>query len=525
MESQVATYSDDRFSDVYLKFTHLYSQTQVRETAQQVRIPEKVIRCIWNDQLIKTDELKTTDGEKIDILFPGYWNFGSGPDFTRIVIKVNGKTYEGDAEIHVYSKDWKAHKHSENPEYDNVVLHVFMWKSAVKNRARKPKVAANPARLPGAHIFELELKTYLEKGILELTDTLDFDHYPIINKFNYGLCHEPLARLPKAKLIHLLNLAGDARILVKMERFHDRVIINGYEQTFYEGLAEALGYPSNKKQFQTLAERLPLETLKKLLPATIKKKDRALHIQAMLLGVSGLIDFKTPAPEGLPTADRKYFKRIETLWRTYKPRIAGPLMLGESWNFGQIRPANYPYRRIAGLSHLLVRHWPNGVFSDFMEYFNSICSATGEKDDAAKTLQRAYQFLRAEAAGDYWSTHYTPGGKELPSAQQLIGADRAREITINIMIPLGLIYARASKSKPMEKALKTLYQSGKGPPDNKMIRFMKHYILGDKTEMIKMLKTDKQHQGLMQVYQDYCTQNENNCLRCQFPEVVEQYFS
>ena len=39
------------FSDAYLKFTHLYNQPQAREEDNTIRIPEKVIRCIWNDQL------------------------------------------------------------------------------------------------------------------------------------------------------------------------------------------------------------------------------------------------------------------------------------------------------------------------------------------------------------------------------------------------------------------------------------------------------------------------------------------
>lgn len=39
------------------------------------------------------------------------------------------------------------------------------------------------------------------------------------------------------------------------------------------------------------------------------------------------------------------------------------------------------------------------------------------------------------------------------------------------------------------------------------------------------LHSEKQKQGLMQVYQDFCTQNENNCLHCTFPNVVNRYFS
>jgi len=88
-----------------------------------------------------------------------------------------------------------------------------------------------------------------------------------------------------------------------------------------------------------------------------------------------------------------------------------------------------------------------------------------------------------------------------------------------------LIYARACKSDSLEKALGLLFQAKTRTTDNQWIRFMSHYILGDKERLLKELDSDRKTQGLMQVYQDYCTRNQNNCLRCQFPNIVEQYFS
>ena len=244
MESEVRK---EHFTSIYLKFTQIYSRLEVQEDEPDARIPEKTIRCIWNDQLLKTKQLQSADGGKLEIIFPGYWNFGSGPDFTKAVIRVDGRTYEGDVELHVYSTDWQTHQHSRNPAYDNVILHVFMWKkrgAGQQMATQKASVGHSNLQI-GAHIFELELKSFLQKPILELDEQLDFNNYPIINKFNHGRCHEPLAKLPKSKLTYLLNAAGDARINTKMNRFHDRVIIHGYEQTFYEGVAEALGYPNN----------------------------------------------------------------------------------------------------------------------------------------------------------------------------------------------------------------------------------------------------------------------------------------
>jgi hypothetical protein len=512
---------EQTFTDLYLKFTQLYTRTHVEEEPEE-RVPEKVIRCVWNDQLIITEKLKTTDGQPLEIIFPGYWNFGSGPDFKSAAIRVDGKLHEGDVELHVYGCDWKAHGHSDNNEYDNVILHVFMW----KGRGKKPigETSTNPAKnLSRPHIFELELKDHLKQGILQLNEELDFDSYPLLNQFNTGLCHRPLAQLTQEKFVALLKSAGDARIQTKMDRFHDRIITKGYEQTFYEGVAEAMGYPSNKQSFRTLAENVPLEEIKQLVPTKSSYGDKIKTIQALLFGVSGLIDF-ADLPKKLSAKDRSYFSDLQKTWNKHQKKFKDRLMDRKEWKFGKMRPANFPYRRIAALSHLIARHWESGLFTDTLECLKSTLPTVREKGYNAVTRNKVMNFFCLEA-DDYWAWHYTPDGKKLAKKQQLVGPDRSREITINIVLPVGLIYARASKSAPLEKALSLLFQAKTRTADNQWIRFMSHYILGDKERLLKELDSDRKTQGLMQVYQDYCTRNQNNCLRCQFPSVVERYFT
>lgn len=522
METKV-TSENSVFTDTYMKFTNLYFKTMVEEE-DELKIPEKVIRCIWNDQIFKDKALRTTQGKALEVIFPGYWNFGPGPDFKKATIKVNDEIYEGDVELHVYGTDWKAHKHSENNDFDNVILHVFMWRGRGEMmESAPPSNQGGKTFLSRPHIYELEIKNFLKKGIIKLNKELDFDNYPTLNKFNYGLCHSPLSRLSQPKLTHLLNAAGDARIFTKMERYHDNVITRGYEQTFYEGLAEALGYPNNKKPFQTLAENLPIASIKEVLSTAPKNADKALLIQALLFGVSGLIEFKSLDIESLLPEDRKYFDRIQRLWKKHKAPFMESRMSPGEWKFGGMRPANFPYRRIAGLSYLLVNHLNQGVFADYLDNLKSAISIAGDKGYTAPT-RKAFDFFCVAAKG-YWASHYSPGGKTLLNPQQLIGQDRSREITVNICIPLGIIYARASKSEALETALGLLFEVEKKPTDNKWIRFMKHYILGNKKEMVGLLTSDKRTQGLMQVYQDFCTKNENNCLRCNFPGVVERFFS
>ncbi len=514
MENQM-TALQTLFTDSYAKLTRWVSRVQVDQTESKIRVPEKTIRCIWNDQLFNTQELRTTDGHALKIVFQGYWNFGTGPDFQNAVIKVNGQTLEGDVEIHVHSSDLKVHDRSSDPEYGNVILQVFLWNSAPESRTFQET---------GNH--QLELKDHLSRGILDLNDVLDFDGYPEQNQSDYGKCHQPLGQLSKEKLTRLLNAAGDARIFKKMERFDDRVIINGYEQTFYEGIAEALGYPNNKEPFQKLAGAIRLNTFNELLPKKISKAEKVLHTQSLMFGVAGLIGFKAFDTSALIADDRAYFEKLQNLWeKKYRTRVSSNSLTEGSWKFGGIRPANFPWRRIAGLAHLIVRHEENGLFADYMKTFQENIPATGGESGKATLPGKLNDFFCVQADDDYWANHYSPGGKLLAKPQLLVGPDRSRTIVVNMVIPIGLIFARASKSEKLETGFNVLFQSGKKPGDNKLLRFMKHYIFGNQKEMIKVLKNDKQAQGLMQVYQDFCTQNDNNCERCQFPDIVKKYFS
>ena len=503
MEDQMI--AAEKFSDAYLKFTRALNQFEVREEDHTIRVPEKVIRCIWNDQLFCTPKLKTQDDQNLEIIYPGHWNFGKGPDFTSATIKVNDKVNEGDVALHVYATDWESHGHSQNPDFDNVILHVYMWQGRGKQPPKQSK--KNNAT------FDFEIKDFLTKGILDLNDELDFENYPVLNQCNVGLCHEPLSRLSEEKLTQLLNAAGEARVLRKLDRFHDPIIIDGYEQTFYRGVAEALGYPNNKQPFQILADTLPLTMLRDLVPAKFKGEERALHYQALFFGASGLIDTKTW--EEIPA-----LRKLVKILASYKNSLPDSPLTKKDWCFRAIRPANYPYRRIAGLAYLIVLHEKKGLFANFIQAISTLKS----KNASRKEIDKLLNFFCLDAA-DYWSQHYTPGGKTLADAQQLIGAARSREIIINIGLPIGLIFARAGKLGDLEERLNHIFQISKGASDNKLIRFMKHYIFGDQEQMLRQLSSEKQVQGLMQVYQDFCTQSQNNCLRCPFPDVVSKYFS
>lgn len=96
--------------------------------ADRFRVSEKLITQIWQSRWMKR-RLFTSDGKWVRVVFSGRANRDCGPDFRGVVIATEqGQLLRGDAELHVRSSDWWAHRHHCDPNYNNVVLHVVMWR-------------------------------------------------------------------------------------------------------------------------------------------------------------------------------------------------------------------------------------------------------------------------------------------------------------------------------------------------------------------------------------------------------------
>ena len=87
---------------------------------------EELLHFIWKAQKFSKTDLKTTDGEPIEILSVGFQNTASGPDFFNTRLRVAGQEWAGNLEIHLKSSHWYAHGHEKDHAYDNVILHV-VW--------------------------------------------------------------------------------------------------------------------------------------------------------------------------------------------------------------------------------------------------------------------------------------------------------------------------------------------------------------------------------------------------------------
>lgn len=90
-------------------------------------ISELILQRVWASGDFQQSELITEEGRRLEIVDLGELNRLAGPDFLNVRLKVDGELLEGDAELHFYSTDWRAHGHQDNPAFDKVVLHILVF--------------------------------------------------------------------------------------------------------------------------------------------------------------------------------------------------------------------------------------------------------------------------------------------------------------------------------------------------------------------------------------------------------------
>src|ERR1700728_3157615 len=90
---------------------------------------ELEVQALWFEQLFQP-VLATDDGRKVEIIQPGFWNHGGGPDFSRAAVRFSNddNVIVGSIEVHLRADDWHLHGHHADPAYDETILHI-VWET------------------------------------------------------------------------------------------------------------------------------------------------------------------------------------------------------------------------------------------------------------------------------------------------------------------------------------------------------------------------------------------------------------
>ena len=96
----------------------------------------------------------------------------------------------------------------------------------------------------------------------------------------------------------------------------------------------------------------------------------------------------------------------------------------------------------------------------------------------------------------------------------MIGGTRVQEIMANVCYPL-LVPENAelwSEFKRLSSAL-----------DNQKVRRAALRLFGETPRSVRMQKKLFQQQGLLQIYEDYCLEDDSACAECPFPERLKEW--
>lgn len=363
---------------------------------------ERLLQYIWQLQYFNKNELVTTADEKLFIAHPGSINRNQGPDFLDAKIEVAKTIWAGNIELHILSSDWKNHKHSDDKNYRNVILHV-VWEDNTNLHLPFPV---------------LELQNRVSKLLLKKYDDL-------MNANAFIACETVIQQVAP-----IIWISWKERLLV--ERMQQKAtVILGYfennhhhwEETFWWLIARNFGMPINNDAFEIIARSLPLGIL-------AKHKHQIHQTEALLFGQAGLLenDFSDDYPQ-LLQKEYRFFKKKYQL----KP-IPVPIQ------FLRMRPSNFPTVRLAQLSMLV--HNSNHLFSVLKE----------------TTQLEVVQKLLNVTANDYWHYHYS-FDEVAAFRKKNLGIQMINSIIINTIVPLLFTYGQYHKEKMYtERALHWLEQ-------------------------------------------------------------------
>lgn len=416
-------------------------------------ITEDFLHFVWKYQKFNRKHLETTDGENITVYHQGYHNHDGGPDFEEARINIGDVQWCGQVEIHINASDWYRHGHQHDEKYENVILHV-VWKADKDVYYRNAQ---------DQHIPVVELQPLIPVAMINACRQLmsQPDQLACSGKFEQINRLKKITQLDRMVVRRLQRKAEDVLQLLHYCR-------GNWQQTTFVWLARQYGFKLNTEAMMQLAYAIPVNAL-------LKHREQLLQLEALLFGVSGLLQEHDAYTKCL----NEEFKFLNA-----KYQLEDHVMRRRQWKFMRTRPANFPTVRIAQLAALLHCH------ADFLHVLMTE-SATG-------VLQR---HLMGEVS-EYWQEHYD-FGKQSKKIQQGMGRSSAQLLIMNGIAPLLAAYgSERGDEQYLERAVRHL--EALPPENNKIIRKWHSVDFYPKSAL--------DSQGMIEWFNEFCLPRK--CLHC-----------
>ena len=396
---------------------------------------ERLLHYVWKHKMLPLKALTTSDRQEIEVIDPGLHNHDQGPDFFNAKIRLGGTLWAGNVEVHLRSSDWYRHGHDSDPTYNSVILHVV---GEIDGEVR----TAEGKTLPQVQI---DIPQRIRQSYEELCRTED-----------YPRCHRIIPSIPTMKVHQWMDALLVERLKERSELVAERATrtCNDWERATFVTLSRSFGFGLNGDAFERWAMRIPLQ-------AAGKHRDDLFQIEALFLGIAGLID-ETKAVKSSQEVERLH---QEFAYLKHKFSL-GESMQRSDWRFLRTRPQNFPFMRILQIAELY--HYGKAQMSKLLE---------------AKDIKELQQCLEVK-------------GTTAASRRLLI---------INTVVPLLFAYGRHIGDEDIcTRAIRLLEEL---PAEN-------NFILRQWQACGLKVGTAADSQALIQLKRVYC--DRIDCLRCRF---------
>ncbi len=471
-------------------YTHWLIHHTAPEFLREEGLPPEVwLQQLWRHQRIRRDQLRTVDGRRLSVLHPGFWNREAGPDFQRAVLQYEGElSVVGDVEIDLSVSGWRGHHHQGNPAYRRVILRV-VW------RARPSETTAGEVRDKEPPVLELE--PVLDAPLSELTNWLSCEAPWRLPASTAGMCAGPLRVVSSQEAHRILEQAARSRLARKGSEFEAQARQHGWEQVLWEGLFAALGYKHNAWPMRRLAEVLR--------PGGPGMASRTwTHLETVQGRVFGLSSFLSSAV----TRPSTYWRSLWDVWWRERHEFEGMELPGSVWRWSGIRPINHPHRRLA-----LAAHWLQ--MTTLGTQLETWITQRLDQSAAAESLMT---ILQPRQADPYWSKHWTLTSARLERSLPLLGAARATDLAMNVILPWFWVRATLARNDALRARVEERYLEWPAGEDNAVLRLARDRLFGGVRPNLP--RTAAIQQGILQVVRDFCDRSDSRCTGCQFPELM-----
>jgi hypothetical protein len=362
---------------------------------------EKLLHYIWQFGYFNKSALSTTTGEPLQVLFSGAYNIHQGPDFLDAKIKIGNLILAGSIELHIKTSDWRKHKHSNDENYKNVILHI-VWEHDEEAH----------------HLPVLALQTRVSSILLD-------KYQQLMLSASFIPCGALIQTIKSITWQSWKERLLAERLIRKGVVVENHLQQNNYhwEETFWWMLARNFGIKVNADAFEAIARSISINLL-------AKHKSQLLQLEALLLGQAGLLteNFIDDYPLMLQK-EYLFLKGKYQLQPIHQPVL-----------FLRMRPGNFPTIRLAQLAALV--HRSAHLFSKIKE---------------ADTITELKGMLEV-TANDYWHYHYKFDVQGQYKEKHL-GSTMLDNIIINTIVPVLFAYGHYhNEDKYKQKSLQWLEQ-------------------------------------------------------------------